>query len=142
MNLPEETVESELIESRCCEFPITHPHYVGRSYRYLFVGATAQESGNAPLQRILKLDLQSGKRWLHSFAPEGYVGEPIFVPRLGSDEEDDGWILVLVYDSSQLRSDIVILDGRNFDKPPVARLHLKHHIPYGLHGSWTSQCFL
>ena len=141
LNLPEETVESELIESRCCEFPITHPNYVGRPYRYLFIGSTPQERGNAPLQGILKLDLQSGKRWLHSFAPKGYVGEPIFVPRPGSDEEDDGWILVVVFDSSDCCSDIVILDGRNFDSSPVARLHLKHHIPYGLHGSWTSQDF-
>ncbi|NES82486.1 MAG: hypothetical protein F6K10_14360 [Moorea sp. SIO2B7] len=35
----------------------------------------------------------------------------------------------------------VILDGQNVDKDPVATLHLSHHIPYGLHGSWTPQCF-
>ncbi|NER46021.1 MAG: Apocarotenoid-15,15'-oxygenase [Symploca sp. SIO1A3] len=139
LNLTEETATSEMIEPRCCEFPITHPDYVGRPYRYLFLGAAAQENENAPLQGILKLDLESGKRWLHCFAPEGYVGEPIFVPRPGSNEEDDGWILVLVFDSRHLRSDLVILDGKNFDAPPVARLHLKHHIPYGLHGNWTSE---
>ncbi|PLZ83806.1 hypothetical protein CBP16_02720, partial [Fischerella thermalis WC217] len=56
--------------------------------------------------------------------------------------EDDGWVLALVYDASRDRSDVVILDGRNFNQEPIARLHLKHHIPYGLHGNFTPEVFV
>jgi all-trans-8'-apo-beta-carotenal 15,15'-oxygenase len=69
------------------------------------------------------------------------VSEPIFVPRSEDSREDDGWVLTVVYDSSKHRSDVVILDGRDLNREPVARLHLKHHIPYGLHGSWTPNVF-
>ncbi len=48
----------------------------------------------------------------------------------------------MVYDSSRHRSQVAILDGRDLDRGPIAVLHLKHHIPYGLHGSWTNQCFI
>jgi len=48
----------------------------------------------------------------------------------------------LVYDSAHQLSDVVILDSRNFNQGPVARLHLKHHIPYGLHGNFTNQVFI
>jgi all-trans-8'-apo-beta-carotenal 15,15'-oxygenase len=141
LNLREQTVQRQLLEERCCEFPYVHPNHVGRPYRYLFMGAAHNPRGNAPLQAILKVDWTTGERQLWSAAPKGYVSEPIFVPRAGSTQEDDGWVLTVVYDSSRHRSDIVILDGRDLNRGPVARLHLTHHIPYGLHGSWTPNVF-
>ncbi|MBH8560727.1 carotenoid oxygenase family protein [Nostoc sp. CENA67] len=142
LNLDDETVQSKLIESRCCEFPTLNPANVGRNYQYLYIGAAHAETGNAPLQALLKIDLESGKRQLWSAAPRGFMGEPIFVPRPGSKKEDDGWVLALVYDAATHRSDVVILDASDFSKGAIARLHLKHHIPYGLHGSFTSEVFV
>ncbi|EAZ92429.1 carotenoid oxygenase family protein [Crocosphaera chwakensis] len=142
INLKRETIEKEMIESRCCEFSDINPDNVGRNYRYLFIGSAHKDHGNAPLQAILKLDLLTGKKQLHSFAPQGYVSEPIFVPKPNATHEDQGWILVMVYDGDKHRSDIVILDGENIEKEAIATLHLKHHIPYGLHGNWTSEVFL
>ena len=153
LNLETGSVQRDLLESRCCEFPYVHPAKAGRSYRYVFMGAAHAAEGNAPLQAIAKIDLETGDRQLWSAAPQGYVSEPIFVPRspkafkagLPSAEvsgaEDDGWLLTLVYDAAHERSDVVILDARNLHQEPVARLHLKHHVPYGLHGSFTPQCF-
>ena len=123
-------------------FPWVHPDHAGRAYRYVFLGAAHEATGNAPLQAILKLDLISGERQLWSAAPEGFVSEPIIVPQPDSKGEDECWVLTMVYDSSHHRSDIVILDGRDLNKGAIARLHLKHHIPYGLHGSWTQECFV
>ncbi|MBE9126328.1 MULTISPECIES: carotenoid oxygenase family protein [unclassified Coleofasciculus] len=139
VNLRESTVKRRLLLERCCEFPSVHPNHVGRPYRYVFMGAAHNPTGNAPLQAIIKLDLTNGDERLWSAAPHGFVSEPIFVPRPDGVQEDDGWVLVLVYDSNNHRSDVVVLDGRCLE--PVARLHLKHHIPYGLHGSWTPKVF-
>lgn len=142
LNLPEQTVKRELIEARCCEFPALNPHHSGRTYRYLFLGAAHHPTDNAPLQGILKLDLISGERQFWSAAPRGFVSEPVFVPKPHSQEEDDGWILTMIYDSSVHRSDLVILDARDVERGAIARLHLKYHIPYGLHGSWSPECFI
>lgn len=153
-NLSSGKVERQLIESRCCEFPYVHPAKAGRQNRYIYMGAAHKPEGNAPLQAILKVDLQSDDRQLWSAAPHGYVGEPIFVPRspqafnngLPISElqgaEDDGWLLTLVYDASHDRSDVVILDAQDLNRGPIARLHLKHHVPYGLHGSFTPHYFV
>ncbi|MBD2420428.1 carotenoid oxygenase family protein [Anabaena cylindrica FACHB-243] len=142
LNLKENAVQRQLIDSRACEFPIIHPNNMGRKYRYLYIGAAHNQTGNAPLQAILKVDLESGDRQLWSAAPRGFVGEPIFVPRPNSQQEDDGWIIALVYDAEYHCSDVVILDAQDFLKGAVAKLHLKHHIPYGLHGSFTPEIFL
>jgi all-trans-8'-apo-beta-carotenal 15,15'-oxygenase len=138
------SVDRELLESRCCEFPWMNPTKVGRAHRYLFMGAAAAPAGNAPLQAILKLDLESGERQIWSAAPHGYVSEPVFVPRSQSESapgEDEGWLLTVVFDASHDRSDVVILDAQDLNRGPIARLHLQHHIPYGLHGSFTPRCF-
>jgi all-trans-8'-apo-beta-carotenal 15,15'-oxygenase len=141
LNLKDKTASREMLESRCCEFPTLHPQNVGRAYRYLYIGAAHQPTGNAPLQAVLKLDLQTGDRQVWSAAPRGFAGEPVFVPRPGGLTEDDGWLLLLMYDAAAHRSDLVILDARDLNKEPVARLHLKHHVPYGLHGSFTPEYF-
>jgi all-trans-8'-apo-beta-carotenal 15,15'-oxygenase len=156
LDLKTNTVERQLVESRCCEFPFVHPSRAGRPYRYVYLGAAHAAEGNAPLQAILKIDMVSGKRQVWSAAPHGYVGEPIFVPRPPNasateqpeangkalDDEDWGWLLTLVYNAKTERSELIILDAKDLTKEPVARLQLKHHIPYGLHGSFTPTCFL
>ncbi|NES78386.1 MULTISPECIES: carotenoid oxygenase family protein [unclassified Okeania] len=141
INLSENNVEHKLLESRCCDFPNLNPNNVGEAYRYLFIGVAEQPSGNAPLQAILKIDWQTGERQIFSVAPRGFAGEPLFVPFPNGVNEDDGWLLMLMYDAAEHRSDVVILDARDLNKKPVAILHLKHHIPYGLHGSFTPHYF-
>jgi all-trans-8'-apo-beta-carotenal 15,15'-oxygenase len=151
LNLVTKAVQKELIESRCCEFPTLHPAQVGQPYRYIYAGAAHEPIGNAPLQAILKFDRQTNQSQLWSAAPHGYVSEPVFVPRCAANaagvyteltgDEDDGWVLTLVYNGQTERTDVVILDAKTIDQGPIARLHLKHHVPYGLHGTFTPQVF-
>lgn len=142
INLSEQKVQSQLIDNRACEFPTIHPHHVGKTYRYLYAAAAHHATGNAPLQAIIKLDLESKKSEIWSAAPRGFIGEPIFIPRANFQQEDDGWLIALVYDAEYHRSDVVILDAQNIAQGAVAKLHLKHHIPYGLHGSFTPETFI
>ena len=141
-NLATGEVSKKLVEPRCCEFPTIHPDKVGRDYRYLYIGAGHKDTGrNAPLQAILKLDWQTGETQTHSFAHHGYVSEPIFVPKPGATQEDEGWVLTLVYDGKNHRSTLAVLDAQNIAGEAIALLHLKRHIPYGLHGSWSDKVF-
>jgi all-trans-8'-apo-beta-carotenal 15,15'-oxygenase len=141
IDLAQQRVERHLLLSRCCEFPVLHPQYLGRSARYYYLGAAHDPTGNAPLQAIVKLDLATGQEDTYSCAPRGFTGEPIFVPQPSATAEDEGWLLVLSYDAAQHRSRLLIFDAQRLSQGPLATLNLKHHVPYGLHGSWTEQCF-
>ncbi|ERN43131.1 lignostilbene-alpha,beta-dioxygenase [Rubidibacter lacunae KORDI 51-2] len=140
LNLNAGTVDRQLAIARHCEFPCVHPQHVGRPYRYLFLAAADRPTGTAPLQAILKYDWETGETCLWSAAPRGYTGEPVFVPMPDATEEDAGWLLVLTYDASAHRSVVVVLDAR--DLSVVTDLRLKYHIPFGLHGTWTPECFV
>jgi all-trans-8'-apo-beta-carotenal 15,15'-oxygenase len=151
LNLADGTVKRRLLEERCCEFPFVHPGVAGRRHRYIYMAAAHASIGNAPHQAILKVDVETDERQVCSFAPTGYVGEPVFVPRSRPSEsgvftevegdEDDGWLLAIAYDGQRDRSSVVILDAKQVDRGAIARLHLKHHVPYGLHGNFTPHYF-
>lgn len=79
-------------------------------------------------------------------APEGwYAQEPQFVPREGAKEEDDGYLLALMFDESQLdedgnasedtRSELWIIDTRDMTSV-VTKIFLPQRVPYGFHGHW------
>ncbi|MGF1460022.1 MAG: carotenoid oxygenase family protein [Leptolyngbyaceae cyanobacterium] len=141
VDLDTETVAHNRLIDRSCEFPNLHPDRVGQPYRYLYIGATHVSVGNAPLQALLKRDLHTGEEQLWSVAPQGFMGEPVFVPRPDGQSEDDGWVLALIYDAGRRCSDLVILAAHDIEAGPVARLKLKHHVPYGLHGNFVSNYF-
>lgn len=132
-------LQSRKLLERTVEFPQVHPERVGRSHRYIFLGGAHREQGNAPLQAVVKYDVEATCETVHSFAPGGFSSEPVFVPRPGGTAEDDGWLLVMVYDSERHRSDVVILDGQSLER--LTRLGLKHHVPYSLHGTFVAEVF-
>ena len=68
-----------------------------------------------------------------------FAQEPIFVPRPGACDEDDGWVLSVMYCSSSGTTDLAILDARQLARGPVALIHLPHHIP---HGKQQPPCWL
>jgi len=132
-------VTKSLLQARSCEFPTVNPNYVGLNYKYCYIGAIANDFGNAPLQAIMKINVQTGEQEIHSFAPRGFIGEPTFIPSPAATAEDQGWLIVLVFDAIHERTDIVVLDAANITNSPVAIVHLKHHIPFGLHGNFTTE---
>ncbi|KAF3389196.1 Carotenoid 9,10 [Penicillium rolfsii] len=82
-------------------------------------------------------------------APKGwYAQEPQFVPREGAKEEDDGYLLTLMFDETQLdvdghagedsRSELWIIDARDMTSV-VAKIFLPQRVPYGFHGHWFSK---
>lgn len=65
--------------------------------------------------------------------------EPSFVPKVNAKSEDDGWVLVPYLNGETKKSELVILDGTKFSDGPVATIRLPHHIPWMLHGHFTSE---
>ena len=140
IDLSSNSVKTERLSERCCEFAMVNPRRQGLSSRYGWMAVAERETGNDPLQAIKKLDLISGERRVWSAAPRGFVSEPVMVPRpapAGGIEpaEDEGWVLTLIWNGARGASDLVILDAASMAELAVVELPLA--IPYGLHGSFV-----
>ncbi|CAI5533535.1 unnamed protein product [Closterium sp. Naga37s-1] len=62
------------------------------------------------------------------------IGEDVV--GMGAEEVDDGWVLALVWDEEEMRSEVIVLDAMNLDKQPMARVILPKRVPYGFHGTF------
>lgn len=126
------------LDDRPMEFPRVADGVVGLQHRYGYVvrswGGT--ETMDQIGRELVKHDLVTGKSWTQRFAPGESAGEPVLASAPRAADEDAGWILTYVYDAARDTSDLVILDAVDFEKEPVARVHLPRRVPHGFHGSW------
>jgi beta,beta-carotene 9',10'-dioxygenase len=104
----------------------------GLPYRYVYGGS----AGDAPfLKRLVKIDVEDGSYVVWD-EPNAWAGEPVFVPRPGGVDEDDGVVLSVVLDAEAGSSFLLMLDAQTFEE--IARAQAPHHVPFGFHGQFFS----
>jgi carotenoid cleavage dioxygenase-like enzyme len=133
-------IKSESLDDRSAEFPRVDERRLGRTHRFGYMAATGPGESDAPVlafTAIRKYDLQRGTSELRAFGRGNGVGEPLFVPRRATAEEDDGYVLALAYDQARNASDFYVLDARNIAAKPLAQVCIPHRVPYGFHGNWV-----
>ena len=121
------------------EFPNINPFYHGRRHRYVFgLSYPYLESS-----RLYKYDLEENTHrvWGGGNTADGgcYIpSEPVFSPRPGATDEDDGVVLSMVSvngsdaaDESADASFLLILDGQTFEE--VARVETPVVVNHGIH---------
>ena len=126
-------VKEERLDDRPQEFPRHDERRVGKPHRY---GYAVQVGAGFRFEALLKHDLREGRTERHESGPARSFMEPVFVPRTPEAGEDDGWVLAYTYDADTHRSDVVILEARDFTAAPVATIHLPVRVPFGFHGNW------
>ena len=70
-------------------------------------------------------------------AEEGlFLGEPQFVPREGTEEEDDGFVVTFATNAVEDRSYFLILDAKDLAAGPISAIEVPQKVASGLHGTW------
>lgn len=128
-------VQESCLDEHPQEFPRLDERRAGKSYRY---GYSTEIGRGLVGMGIRKHDLQEGRVSVHGQGPRRHFLEPVFVPRDDKAGEDEGWVMVYVYDESKNSSDVVILNAQDFDGAPVATISLPGRVPYGFHGNWLA----
>jgi all-trans-8'-apo-beta-carotenal 15,15'-oxygenase len=121
------------------EFPRINPLRSGSRYRYAYIANNQPGQQRGLQRRVTRVDMESGNTVFHDFGPEGYVGEPVFVPSRRGGEEDEGYLITLVFDAADGRTKIVGLDPRDVAAKPLFVARLKHHVPFSLHGYFAAE---
>ncbi len=134
-------VAEEQLDDRKSDFARINDRLLGLEANYGYTMQLGQTPDNPSMgNEVYKYDLRTGVPEVHNMGPIA-GGEPVFVPRPGSDSsiEDDGWVMLLTYDPDADRSELRIIDARNFSGEPVARVFTPQRVPYGAHGNWMAR---
>ncbi|MEL7206619.1 MAG: carotenoid oxygenase family protein [Actinomycetota bacterium] len=111
--------------------------YNGVPSRYAYLSAFGGDLGDrGDFDTIAKYDQQSGERTLWRSGSDGHVGESVFAPDPAGTEEDDGWLINAVHYSDTDHTDVCVLDARDVEAGPIARVRMPRRIPFGFHANW------
>ena len=127
-------VARELLADGNFEWPRIDERVRCRPHRFVYLCATGP--GDFFWSAVERHDLRTGERARHDFGAGCYCTEPVFVARGGSAEEGSGWVLTEVYDSGTRKSFLAVLESGRLADGPLARVMLRHHVPFSYHGWW------
>jgi carotenoid cleavage dioxygenase len=131
-NLKTGAVKEGPLDDLRSEFPRINESLTGKRTRY---GYFARIGGDF-FEGLIKYDFEKGTSEQHPFGKGRYGGEGLFVPKPGGKAEDDGWLVACVHDQAEGRSEVVVIDARDFRAAPVARILIPTRVPYGFHAAW------
>jgi carotenoid cleavage dioxygenase len=140
-----QTAERVIDDVLNTEFPVINGRYQGRRNRWTYNVLFPQGGREEPrFPGLVKYDLTTGGYIAFSAGPQFFYNEPGFAPRDNATEEDDGYLVTLVWNPVELRSEIQIFDakGARMAEGPVARIILPRRVPHGFHATFVSQTTL
>ncbi|HSP78786.1 MAG TPA: carotenoid oxygenase family protein [Myxococcaceae bacterium] len=138
IDLKEQTLRTEQVSDRRCEFPVASGLRAGARHRYVYLAAhSGPAAWREPQDVLVKVDMETGAETVVSLGQEHHPTEPVFIPRPGGSAEDDGWLLTQTYDATSDRTYVAVLDARAPEAGPLARAWLEHAFPLTFHGTWV-----
>lgn len=121
------------------EFPRIRDDRVGLRVRYGFSGLQSPE-GDFDFRGIMKWDFNLCKLDKVIHFPEGVVGgEPVFIPKTGKVEDDDGYICLLLWNQKTQESTFAVYNAKTFDSTPVVEFLVHRRVPLGFHAAWITE---
>ncbi|KAF2204855.1 carotenoid oxygenase, partial [Delitschia confertaspora ATCC 74209] len=122
------------------EFPRIDERFMTKSYTHLFLDVVLGTPGPGvipALNGLAMVNTKTGKTEYYNPGKDCHVEEPVFIPRQKNAAEGDGWVLTMVERKSINRSDLVVLDTRDFSRP-TALIQLPYRIRGQIHGNWVA----
>ncbi|MCV2352146.1 carotenoid oxygenase family protein [Paucibacter sp. Y2R2-4] len=118
------------------EFPVVDPRVVAQRYRHVYYPTAIDNGERWGFNGLMHLDIETGRRERFSFGDEVVLEEHVLVPKPGSSQEGEGWLLGLGYDLQAKRSFASVFDAQALSAGPLARVWLPYWVTYGFHGKF------
>lgn len=120
-----------------CEFPTVDDRFLTRKTRVAFLIGVSMGPMDFPvMDKVVKLNTETGD-WEHfDAAPGGSFAEPVFIPRTDDAPEGDGYLLFYCTRPSSPKSELILLDTKDFSRP-TAIIQLPWSDRNQVHGNWV-----
>ncbi|MFN7096572.1 MAG: carotenoid oxygenase family protein [Gammaproteobacteria bacterium] len=123
-----------VLEHDAVEFPrINYMKANGQNYQFAYMALLTDQQQHSIFNAIQKIDMNTACQYRWQKAGY-YPGEPIFIARPQSVQEDDGVVIFIAFCVAKQCSALIILDAR--DMQQLAEIQLPIALPLGLHGNF------
>jgi len=115
------------------EFPRSDPRFAGQVRRYS-VHVTGQRPDRPLFQGVAVRDWKRDSDQVFDFGPRHLVEEMVFVPRPGSSEELDGWLVGATVNLDAQATELHVFNARHVTQGPIAAWRAPVALPVTFHG--------
>lgn len=129
--------EEEKLDEIMIEFPRIDDRWCAYEYTHGFAVGTPSKDAKVSFDTLYYYNAKTNERRSFSLGANWLLGEPVVAPRVGSDQEADGYVILLAYNSDTGLSDVLVMNAQDLEAGPVARVKLPLRVPAGFHGSWV-----
>ena len=129
------------------EFPRIDDRFAGRKNRYGWqlaqdltnpIDLPDGTSATGTMMNILgRINLETGDCDQWWIGPVSSLQGPAFIPRPGSTQEGDGYLVMIENRLTEMGSRLLLFDAMRMADGPVATTALPIRLPMGLHGNWA-----
>lgn len=130
------TVTDSQVSDLASEFPRVNDLHAVHPTRYGYACPQRTWDFAFDFEGVIKYDFQTGDTHAHYYRDSQVSGEHAFAPDPAGTAEDDGWLLSFVTDRETEQSELIILDARDVEAEPVARVKMAARVPIGFHANW------
>ena len=136
INLKTGAVREQLLSEVRCDFTRVNDALICHKTRYVY-GAVFNPTRPFTFDGVMKFDNETHTTVTYNYGEKRFGGEVVFAPKLGSQTEDDGYLICFVQDETEDQSECLILDAQDVAAGPVATILVPYRVPYGFHASWV-----
>lgn len=137
IDMEKDSVKHIQLDEQAVEFPRIREDCNSFQHQFIYATTSWNKFDNNPgFNALIQYDVKNNSKKIYDFGKHAEIGEAVFAPKANSQSEEDGYIILFVYDSTINKSELVILDGKNFTDKPLACIQMPRRVPHGLHGSW------
>jgi carotenoid cleavage dioxygenase len=137
MNLRTGRCTSRNLDDAISEFPTINLNVSGEKNRYAYIQSIAAED-TLKFDGFYKYDFMSNSRQDYRYEADTFGSEVAFAPRIGSQDEDDGYLIGFVSNEATGQSEVRIWDASEIQAGPLARVMLPVRVPAGFHATWAN----
>jgi all-trans-8'-apo-beta-carotenal 15,15'-oxygenase len=129
--------EQVCLVNQGCEFPTLDGGDPTASPTYLSVHRSGVRDEDGELfGAIARFDPTTDRLTIADAGPGRYPSEP--TPVTNPQDPNQGWVLTVVYDGQQDRSEVWVYDLDRLGESPVCCLGLPQVVPHSFHGVWQA----
>jgi carotenoid cleavage dioxygenase-like enzyme len=135
LNLANGLCKEEPLSELTTEFGMINQRHAGRPFRYTY--ATTSPKGWFLFDGIVKHDSLTGAEEHYRFGDGVFGSETAMAPRIGSQAEDDGYLVTITSDMNRDLSECLIFRADDLSAGPIARIRLPERVSSGTHSTWA-----
>jgi len=139
-------IEMQRMTDLVGEFPRIDDRFAGQPYKHGFLLVQdmdkpvdlpgGRSASGMMMNTLARIDLETGEKDSYWVGPVSSMQEPAFIPRPGSTEEGDGYLITIENRLAEMGSRLLLFDALKLSDGPVATIQLPFRIRQGLHGNW------